>query len=145
VDRWEHLWRPVSAGVAVPLFALFSAGVALSPDVLRTMITEPAVIGIVAGLVIGKAFGVFGGAALTARFTRAELAPDLKWSEVFSVSILAGVGFTVSLLISDLAFGDDPAMADQAKAAVLIGSLLAAGLAAISLRRRTSARRRADG
>lgn len=144
VDRWEHLWRPVSAGVAVPLFALFSAGVALSPDVLRTMITEPAVIGIVAGLVIGKAFGVFGGAALTARFTRAELAPDLKWSEVFSVSILAGVGFTVSLLISDLAFGDDPAMAGQAKAAVLIGSLLAAGLAAISLRRRTSARRRAD-
>ncbi|MFC7625751.1 Na+/H+ antiporter NhaA [Microlunatus sp. GCM10028923] len=144
VDRWEHLWRPVSAGVAVPLFALFSAGVALSPEVLRTMITEPAVIGIVAGLVVGKVLGVIGGAAITARFTRAELAPDLKWSEVFSVSILAGVGFTVSLLISDLAFGDDAAMADQAKAAVLIGSLLAAGLAAISLRRRTSARRRAE-
>ncbi|WP_152361163.1 Na+/H+ antiporter NhaA [Microlunatus speluncae] len=144
VDRWEHLWRPVSAGVAVPLFALFSAGVTLSPDVLRSMITEPAVIGIVAGLVLGKTIGVFGGAALTARFTRAQLAPDLRWSEVFSVSILAGIGFTVALLISDLAFAGTPELAEQAKGAVLFASLLAAVLATISLRRRTASRRRAE-
>ena len=53
----------------------------------------------------------FGGAYLTARFTRAELTPGLKWSEVFSASVLAGVGFTVALLIADLAFADDPALA----------------------------------
>jgi len=141
VDRWEHLWRPVSAAVAVPLFALFSAGVSLAPEVLRTMITEPVVIGIAAGLVLGKALGVFGGAALTARFTRAELSPGLRWAEVFSVAVLSGVGFTVSLLIADLAFADQPAVADRAKAAVLLGSLLAAVLAAISLRRRTAYRR----
>lgn len=144
VDRWEHRWRPISAAIAVPLFALFSAGVALSPDVLRTMITEPAVIGIVAGLVVGKALGVFGGAALTARFTRAELADDLRWSEVFSVSILGGVGFTVALLISELAFAGSPELAERAKGAVLIASVLAALLATISLRRRTASRRREE-
>ncbi len=142
VDRWEHLWRPVSAAIAVPLFALFSAGVTLSPEALRTMITEPAVIGVVAGLVLGKTLGVFGGAALTARFTRAELADDLKWSEVFSVSVLSGVGLTVALLIADLAFADSPELADQAKGAVLFASLLAVLLATISLRRRTASRRR---
>ena len=142
VDRWEHLWRPISAGVAVPLFALFSAGVTLSPDVLRVMITEPVVIGVVAGLVLGKTLGVFGGAAVTARFTRAELAKDLKWSEVFSVSILSGVGLTVALLIADLAFADNPGLADQAKGAVLIASVLAAVAATISLRRRSASRRR---
>ena len=92
------------------------------------------------GLVLGKILGVFGGAYLTARFTRAELASDLRWSEVGSVSILAGVGFTVALLISDLAFADDPTAAEHAKAAVLIASLLAGLLAAVSLRRRASTR-----
>lgn len=143
VERWEHIWRPVSAGFAVPAFALFAAGVTINPDLIGRVFSEPVTLGVIAGLVLGKTIGVFGGAALTARFTRAELASDLKWSEVFSVAILSGVGFTVSLLIADLAFSDEPAVADQAKVAVLIGSLLAAGLAAISLRRRTSARRRA--
>jgi len=141
LNAWEHRWRPVSAGVAVPLFALFAAGVALTPAALKALVTTPLGLGIVLGLVVGKTVGVFGGAYLTARFTRAELTPGLRWSEVFSVSVLAGVGFTVALLIADLAFPDAPALAEEAKAAVLAGSLIAALLAAVSLRRRTVARR----
>lgn len=140
VHAWEHRWHPLSAGFAVPVFALVSAGVAVTPATLRELAGEPVTWGIVGGLVLGKILGVFGGAYLTARFTRAELTSDLRWSEVASVSILAGVGFTVALLISDLAFPGDPTAAEHAKAAVLIASLLAGLLAAVSLRRRASTR-----
>ena len=144
VEAWEHAWRPVSAGVAVPIFALLSAGVAVSAPTLSQLVTEPLALGVIAGLIVGKSIGVLGGAYLTARFTRATLAPDLRWTEVFSVALLGGVGFTVALLISDLAFADQPELQAQGKAAVLFGSLLAGLLAAISLRRRTAARAR-DG
>jgi NhaA family Na+:H+ antiporter len=140
VDRWEHLWRPVSAGVAVPVFALLAAGVAVSPGRLGALFTSPVGLGVVLGLVLGKTVGVFGGAYLTARWTRAELAPELRWSEVFSVSVLAGVGFTVALLIADLAFPGQVERQDEGKAAVLVASVLAAALAAVSLRRRTASR-----
>ncbi len=142
VDAWEHTWRPISAGVAVPVYALFAAGVTLSADTLGGLIREPLAIGIVAGLVLGKTIGVFGGAYLTARLTKAELGAGLRWREVFAVSALAGVGFTVALLMSDLAFADQPELQEQAKVAVLAGSVLAAILAAVLLRRRTSARAR---
>ena len=140
LDHWEHQWRPVSAGFAVPVFALLAAGVALTPRTLAELVSAPLAIGVVAGLVVGKCLGIFGGAYLTARFTRAELAPDLRWSEVFSVALLSGVGFTVALLIADLAFPDRADLQEQGKAAVLIASLLAALLAAVSLRRRTAGR-----
>jgi NhaA family Na+:H+ antiporter len=140
VDRWEHRWRPVSAGFAVPVFALFAAGVPVSLEKLQLAVTNPVGVGVVAGLVVGKFVGVLGGSWLTARLTRAELAGDLRWSEIASVSLLAGVGFTVALLIGDLAFEGDAAMQEVAKTAVLIGSVIAAVLAAISLRRRTRSR-----
>jgi len=140
LDRWEHRWRPISAGFAVPVFALLAAGVPVSGSALAGLVREPLAVGVVAGLVLGKAVGIWGGAYLTARFTRATLAPDLRWLEVGSVSILGGVGFTVALLISELSFAGDTGLQDQAKAAVLIGSLLAAMLGVVSLRRRTAAR-----
>ena len=144
IDRWEHLWRPVSAGFAVPVFALLAAGISVSPATLGRLVTDPVALGIGAGLVIGKAVGVFGGAFLTARFTHAELAAGLRWREVASVSILGGVGFTVSLLIAELAFDGNPALQEEAKAAVLLASLIAAVIASISLRRRNTARLRSE-
>jgi len=141
-ERIEHRLRPWSAGVAVPLFALFAAGVTLSGSAVRQMLTDPVAIGVVAGLLFGKAIGVFGGSWLTARFTRAELNSDLAWRDVGAVSVLAGIGFTVALLIAQLAFGDDPAQVERAKAAVLIASVLAALIAAVLLARRN--RRYAD-
>ena len=140
VDVWEHRWRPISAGVAVPVFALVAAGVPVSIDKLSAALTSPVGIGVVLGLVGGKFLGVFGGAWLTARLTRAELAAELRWSEIASVALLAGVGFTVALLIGDLAFADDPALQEVAKTGVLVGSVIAAVLASISVRRRTRSR-----
>ena len=132
-ERIEHRLRPWSAGVAVPVFALFAAGVTLSGGALRTMLTDPVAIGVVVGLMVGKFIGVFGGSWLTARFTRAELNSDLAWRDVGAVSVLAGIGFTVALLIAQLAFGNDVAQIERAKAAVLAASLLSALIAAVLL------------
>ena len=135
-EEVEHLVRPFSAGFCVPVFALFAAGVAITPSSLGHVFTEAAPLGVVLGLLLGKSLGVFGGSWLTARFTRAELNPELQWSDLFAVSVLSGIGFTVSLLISDLAFADDPELAREAKSAVLVGSLTCALVAAVLLRLR---------
>ncbi len=138
--RTEHLLRPVSAAVAVPLFALFAAGVPLSGASLAAVFTTPEPLGVVLGLVAGKAVGVLGGTWLAARFTRARLSPDLAWADVGAVALLAGIGFTVSLLIGELAF-TDPVTVGHVKAAVLVGSVTAAVLAALLLARRNRAHR----
>ncbi|MFI1021644.1 Na+/H+ antiporter NhaA [Streptomyces olivaceus] len=137
-ERIEHLVRPLSAGLAVPLFALFSAGVAVSGGALADVFTQPETLGVVLGLVVGKTLGIFGGTWLTSRFTRASLSDDLQWADVFAVATLAGIGFTVSLLIGELAFEGQGAMTDQVKAAVLTGSLIAAALATVLLKVRNA-------
>ncbi|MER6673828.1 Na+/H+ antiporter NhaA [Streptomyces sp. NPDC000983] len=141
-ERVEHLVRPLSAGLAVPLFALFSAGVTVGGGALGEVFTQPETLGVVLGLVVGKTVGIFGGTWLTARFTRASLSDDLAWPDVFAVATLAGIGFTVSLLIGELAFEGDAAMTDEIKAAVLMGSLIAAVLATVLLKLRNSRYRR---
>ncbi|WP_256105179.1 Na+/H+ antiporter NhaA [Streptomyces sp. ODS05-4] len=135
-ERVEHLIRPFSAGLAVPLFALFSAGVPLAGGALAEVFTRPETLGVVLGLVVGKTVGVFGGTWLAARFTRASLNEELDWGDVLALASLAGIGFTVSLLIGELAFADDPATTAEVKAAVLVGSLIAALLATVLLRLR---------
>jgi len=133
VEIHEHHVRPIAAGVAVPAFAFLAAGVSF--DVGPDLVTEPVVVGIVLGLLLGKTIGILGGAYLTARFTHAELAPDLAWRDVSAVAVLSGIGFTVSLLIVELSFEGE--QVDQAKAAVLAGSVLSAGVATVLLRRRS--------
>ncbi|MFE5808155.1 Na+/H+ antiporter NhaA [Streptomyces sp. NPDC056491] len=135
-EHIEHLVRPLSAGLAVPLFALFSAGVSLSDHAIAQVFTRPETLGVVLGLVIGKTVGIFGGTWLAARFTKAELNEDLAWPDVLAVAALAGIGFTVSLLIGELAFAEDPVLTDEVKAAVLIGSLIAAVIACVMLKLR---------
>ncbi|MCL7380865.1 Na+/H+ antiporter NhaA [Streptomyces sp. 35G-GA-8] len=135
-EHIEHLVRPVSAGLAVPLFALFSAGVSVSGHALGEVFTQPETLGVVLGLVVGKAVGIFGGTWLAARFTRAELNEDLAWPDVFALASLAGIGFTVSLLIGELAFSTDPALTDEVKAAVLTGSVIAAVFSGVLLKLR---------
>ncbi|MFM9582569.1 Na+/H+ antiporter NhaA [Streptomyces caniscabiei] len=140
-ERTEHLLRPVSAGVAVPLFALFAAGVSVSTEGVGEVFTRPEPLGVVLGLVVGKTVGIFAGTYLAARFTRARLNPDLAWADVFALAVLAGIGFTVALLIGELAF-TDPADVEYIKAAVLLGSLLAAAVAALLIKRRNGIYRR---
>ncbi|MCX4882521.1 Na+/H+ antiporter NhaA [Streptomyces sp. NBC_00847] len=141
-EHVEHLVRPLSAGLAVPLFALFSAGVTVSGGALGDVFAKPETLGIVLGLVVGKTLGIFGGTWLTARFTRASLSEDVAWADVFAVATLAGIGFTVSLLIGELAFDGNAVLTDEAKAAVLIGSLVAATLATVLLKMRNAKYRR---
>jgi NhaA family Na+:H+ antiporter len=143
-ERLEHRVRPLSAGVAVPIFAFLSAGVAMNVTEVGDWLGEPLMYGIVAGLVVGKLVGVFGGAYLTARFTRAELDPSLNWTDMVGLSLVSGVGFTVSLLIADLAFETDPGELDVAKGGILFGSLIAAFLAAVILKTRDRAYRLAE-
>ncbi|CAL9660701.1 Na(+)_H(+) antiporter NhaA [Streptomyces sp. enrichment culture] len=133
--RVSHLLHPFSAGVAVPLFALFAAGVAVSGDALIKVFTEPEPIAVVVGLVVGKTLGIFLGTYAAVRFTRASLNPNLAWADVLGLAVLAGIGFTVALLVGELSF-TDPVHAEHVKAAVLLGSLTAALLASVLLRRR---------
>ena len=135
-ERMEHRLRPFSAGFAVPVFAFFAAGVTVVGGGLGAGLTDAAAIGVVVGLVVGKTVGVLGGTWAVARFTRARLDPDLSWTDVLGLSVLAGVGFTVSLLVSELAFGAGSQRNEHVKLAVLTGSLLAALLATVVLRLR---------
>ena len=139
--RLEVRIRPLVAGLCVPLFAFFAAGVTVVGGGLGAAVRDPITLGIVVGLVLGKPVGVLAGTWLTARFTRARLDDGLTWSDVVGVSLLSGIGFTVSLLIGDLAFGVGSSADDHVKLAVLAGSLISAGLAAVVLRRRNAAYR----
>ncbi|RAJ69841.1 NhaA family Na+:H+ antiporter [Streptomyces sp. Amel2xB2] len=134
-ERVEHLVRPLSAGVAVPLFALFAAGVGVSGSSLAEMFRQPESLGVLLGLFLGKFAGVLGGTYLAARFTRARLDPSMAWPDVAGVSMLAGIGFTVSLLITELAF-TDPRTVEHVKAAVLVGSLISAAVACVLIKAR---------
>ncbi len=140
-EHFEHRLRPLSAGVAVPIFALLSAGVAFGGlDGLASAARDPVAIGIVVGLLLGKPIGIFFSTALLARFTGARLDEELGWWDVAGLALLAGVGFTVSLLIGELAFGAESPHDDAAKIGILVGSIGSIALAAIVLRAR--ARRR---
>ena len=98
----------------------------------------------IAGLVIGKPIGILGTAWLTARFTHASLDDELNWLDVLGVSILAGIGFTVSLLIGDLAFGPGSVADEHVKVGILTGSLAAALLAAVVVKSRDRTYRRIE-
>ncbi|MCO8277476.1 Na+/H+ antiporter NhaA [Actinoplanes sp. TRM 88003] len=132
-EHFEHRLRPISAGIAVPIFAFFAAGVTVSGG-LGASLGDAVTIGIIAGLVAGKAIGITGATWLVQRFTRAQLAAGLSWWDVLGLALLGGIGFTVSLLIGDLAFGVGSERDQHAKLGVLLGSLLAALLATVLLR-----------
>lgn len=142
-EHFEHLVRPISAGIAVPIFAFFAAGVSLGGwSGITGALRDPITLGIILGLVVGKTVGISGSTWLLARFTRASLDDDLAWTDVIGMAMLAGIGFTVSLLIGELAFGSDPSAHDHMKVGVLFGSVLAALLATIVLRARNRVYRR---
>jgi NhaA family Na+:H+ antiporter len=133
-ERWERRWRPVSAGFAVPVFALFAAGVTLDAGTFGAALHDPVARGVTLGLVVGKPLGILGATWLVARFTRARLAPTLRWADVAAVGLVGGIGFTVSLLVGELAFGEGSAHDEHVVVAVLVGSALAALLGGVALR-----------
>jgi len=133
VDRLQAMIQPLSAAVCVPLFALFAAGVDLRGSSVAEALSAPLAMGVMLGLVIGKPVGVTLGAWATARFTRARLSSAITWADVATIGLVSGIGFTVSLLIAELAFGSSTTLLGSAKLAVLIGSVIAACLASIAI------------
>jgi NhaA family Na+:H+ antiporter len=138
--------NPLSAGIVLPVFAFFAAGVNIvdSGGVLG-MITDPVAIGVYVGLPLGKFLGIFGGVALLLTVTRLRLDGGISLADIAPVSLVAGIGFTVSLLIASLSFPLDDPHSGHARVAVILGSLVAAVLGAVALRLRARTRLRAAG
>jgi NhaA family Na+:H+ antiporter len=135
--RLEHRLQPWSAGLAVPVFALFAAGIPLSADVFGRLFTDRIALAVIIGLVVGKLVGIVGSALLAVWLGAARLPSDLGKRDLVAVAMLGGVGFTVSLLLADLSL--DGADMEIAKGAVLAGSLIASLVAAVLLLRRSKA------
>ncbi|MPV38344.1 Na+/H+ antiporter NhaA [Georgenia subflava] len=137
--------QPLSAGFALPVFAFFAAGVSVvDSGGLGEVVSDPVAIGVIAGLVLGKSLGIWGGVAILVRTTRLRLGHGVDLADLLGVAMLAGIGFTVSLLIADLSFGASTE-GDHAKFAVILGSVISAVLGAITLRLRARVRVRGRG
>ncbi|WP_142057080.1 Na+/H+ antiporter NhaA [Pseudarthrobacter sp. B4EP4b] len=144
-EIFEHRFRPISAGIAVPVFAFFSAGVAVGGwEGLGSALADPVALGIIVALVLGKPVGIMGTTWLLTKMSRARLDESFKWIDVFGVAVLAGIGFTVSLLVAELSFGHGSLHDDHAKVGILAASLVAALLATAVLRTRNRQYRAAE-
>ncbi|WP_354025544.1 Na+/H+ antiporter NhaA [Conyzicola nivalis] len=132
-------WSVVSTAVAVPLFAFFSAGVAVGGLAgLAESLQDTIALGIIAGLVLGKAIGITATTFLVTRLPGLRIDPSIKWIDMVGMAFVAGIGFTVSLLVGELSFGSGSESDEHVKVGVLAGSLIAAtiGGTMLSLRNR---------
>lgn len=132
-----HKLHPLSAGLVVPIFAFFAAGVNVSESggLLETL-TDPVALGVILGLPFGKLLGILGAVAFFTRFTRLRLGHGVDLPDIAAIALLAGIGFTVSLLIAGLAFPADSVHIPHAKLGVMIGTLLSAILGGVAVHRR---------
>jgi Na+/H+ antiporter NhaA len=127
-ERLALRLHPVVGFAVVPLFALANAGVRLDADALRTAATSRVAIGIVLGLVVGKLVGIVAGTWFALRLPASSFVGGVRWGQVTGIASVAGIGFTIALFITELAF-DDPLLQQDAKIGILFGSVLAAVLA----------------
>jgi len=132
-ERAERAVHPWSAGFAVPIFAFMASGISLQEIAPEVALASPIFSGVVVGLLFGKPIGIYLAARIAARLARSGPPEGTDWRDVGVIGIVAGIGFTVSLLIAKLAYEGDPAEAGAAKLGVLVASLLAAALAGITL------------
>jgi NhaA family Na+:H+ antiporter len=132
-ERLERSLHPWVCFLVLPLFALASAGVALSAAQLKLALSSPIALGVLLGLVVGKAVGITAFSFLAVKSKIAGMADGLTWTGITGIGILAGVGFTVALFISGLSFADD-ALVASAKVAVIAASLAAGGVGYFFLR-----------
>ena len=134
VERLEDVLHPFSSYMIIPVFALANAGVMLSGDTLSDALTSPVTLGVAFGLVVGKFVGVSTATFLAVKSGIATLPRTASWIDVFGLAAMAGIGFTVSLFVTGLAF-DDPAIADEARIGILAASTVAAVLGTLILSR----------
>ena len=125
-DRLQQIFHPWTSYVIVPLFALANAGITINGALLARAYTSPVTLGILAGYVAGKPAGTTAAAWLVTRISRGRVRPPIGWAAVTGAGAIAGVGFTVSLLIASLAFRG--ALLREAKIGILSAALCASGL-----------------
>ena len=123
LQRLEHAMHPVVAYVVMPVFALANAGIELSGDIISELIS-PVSLGVFFGLVIGKFAGITGMTKLMVMTKLANLPENTTWKHIYGIALLGGVGFTMSLFITELAFSD-PIHILQAKLGIMLASLIA--------------------
>lgn len=131
-ERLQRVLHPWSAFVVVPVFGLANAGVRLDGESLRTAATSPVTIGVAVALVLGNTIGITAAATLALRTGLGRLPGRVRWGHLVGGAVLAGIGFTISLFVAELAFSG--ALREQAKIGILAGSLLAAVLGTVLLR-----------
>lgn len=132
-DRLQDALHPVSAFVVIPIFGLANAGVRLNGTILRHAATSGVTIGVVIALLVGNALGISVAAGIALRTGLGDLPGRVRYGHLIGGAVLAGIGFTISLFITDLAF-HDTVLRDEAKIGVLVGSLLAAVFGSLLLR-----------
>ena len=123
-EKWQHVLHPWVSFAVLPLFAFANARLRV-PDLSLSMLADPVLLGVALGLLIGKPVGVFGASWLMVRLKAANLPVDVTWRVFFGATVLAGIGFTMSLFIGGLAFPHGGEM-EVVRFGVLTGSLLAA-------------------
>ena len=138
-DKAETKLRPFSAGFVLPVFAFLASGVSVQNTSLAEAISNPLTLGVMLGLIIGQPIGVTLGAFVVSRFTPGKLNPALSWWDVVVVGSLASIGFTVALLIAAVSFGDNPAMLNMSKFAIIFTNLVAIAVSVLTIRLRSLA------
>ena len=133
LDRLEHALHPWTSYAIVPLFALANAGIVLSGDLMRDSMTSPVSLGVFLGLIVGKPLGIMVASMIAVRAGVAELPAGVRWPQVLGVSILADIGFTVSIFITGLALSD-ASLVDEAMLGILAASALMGALGFAVLR-----------
>jgi Na+/H+ antiporter NhaA len=131
-ERLQHILHPWSSFVVVPLFALANAGIDLSGDTLGRALASPLTIGVVLGLVLGKPLGIVGASWLATRRILGGLPLSVGWPSLIAASFVAGIGFTMSLLIGELSYTGD--LLEEAKLGILAASLIAAVISVLMFR-----------
>lgn len=130
----EEKLHPWVAFAVVPIFGFANAGVSLA-GISPSNLLDPVPMGVALGLLLGKQIGVFGFAAIAIRTGLAKLPEGSRWTQLYGIALLCGIGFTMSLFIGALAFAGSPLLVDEVKVGVLLGSVVAAILGVIVLRR----------
>jgi NhaA family Na+:H+ antiporter len=132
LQRLEHSMHPVIAFIILPLFALANAGIEFSSDFIGSLV-HPVSMGVIAGLVLGKSVGIIGACWITVKMKWAQLPESLNWGHIIGVGFLGGIGFTMSLFITNLAFQDEE-LNLYSKTGILVGTLIAGIVGFVVLR-----------
>jgi len=124
LQRLEHIWHLPVAFIVIPIFALFNAGIPLQFNSPGEALTHPVMLGVMSGLLFGKFIGITGACWLALQLGLGQLPSGTRFSQIAAVSVLGGIGFTMSIFIAELGFTDQPEYLLMAKTGVLAASLL---------------------